>query len=89
MTTIRLHRRFEKSFKSRILQNLTLLKKTQERILLFQKDPMNPIIKDHELKGSQHGDRAFSITGDIRIVYRKILENEVLFLDIGSHNQVY
>ncbi len=33
--------------------------------------------------------RAFSVTGDIRIVYFEINDESVLFLDIGTHNQVY
>ncbi|MDO8609629.1 MAG: type II toxin-antitoxin system mRNA interferase toxin, RelE/StbE family [bacterium] len=48
----------------------------------------NPLLKDHKLIGSLNGLRAFSITGDVRVVYR--IEGDILELyDIGSHNQVY
>ena len=43
---------------------------------------------DHSLTGKLSGKRAFSIAGDIRVVYIE-LEEVIVFLDIGSHNQVY
>jgi len=35
------------------------------------------------------GFYAFSITGDIRVIYQKISDEEIILVDIGSHNQVY
>lgn len=32
---------------------------------------------------------AFSVTGDIRVIYRMLSEDEAELFDIGSHNQVY
>lgn len=46
--------------------------------------PMN----DHVLTGSLQGRRAFSISGDVRVIYIE-LEDKIIFLDIGTHNQVY
>ncbi len=45
-------------------------------------------LNDHPLAGDMQGRRAFSITGDIRAVYIE-LEDKIIFIDIGSHNQVY
>ncbi len=86
---IRLHRLFEKSYKSRVTFTKKLVLQTEERIALFKADPKNSILKDHRLTGAKKGLRAFSITGDTRIVYLPVSENEVIFIDIGSHNQVY
>jgi len=47
------------------------------------------LLKDHPLTGKKQGLRAFSITGDVRIVYHFVSDDFVEFLDIGSHNQVY
>ncbi len=69
--------------------NPVLDKKTEEIITIFKNNHRDPILRDHLLKGKKQDLRAFSITGDIRIVYKIISKNEVLFLDIGSHNQVY
>ncbi len=59
-----------------------------ERVNLFKKDWINLVLKDHGLTGRMQGLRAFSIAGDIRVVYVET-ESYFEFLDIGSHNQVY
>ncbi len=78
-----------KSFKKRVYYNAKLALKTRQRIKLFVENPRNPMIKDHQLTGDKKEFRAFWITGDIRIIYFSISKNEVLFIDIGTHNQVY
>lgn len=78
-----------KSFKKRIRNNAKLALKTRERIKLFVQNSKNPIIKDHQLTGAMKDHRAFWITGDIRIIYFPVSKDEVLFIDIGTHNQVY
>ncbi len=79
---------FVKNYKKRILQKSSLVKKFGERIELFKVDPKNKQLKDHALTGSMIGFRAFSITGDVRVIYQ-IIDNTILLYDIGSHNQVY
>lgn len=86
---VRLHHLFEKSYKSRITSTKKLISQTEERITLFKIDPKNPLLKDHGLTGAKKKLRAFSVTGDIRIVYLPVSDKEVIFIDIGSHNQVY
>lgn len=86
---IRLHPNFKKSYKNRIVSNPKLAAKTEERIKLFQADSSSQILKDHSLKGARKNFRAFSITGDIRIIYSPATKDLVIFLDIGTHNQVY
>lgn len=86
---IELHPSFKKSYKKRIANNPKLVAKTAERLKFFTKDPTNPILKDHPLKGSKIGFRAFSITGDIRVVYKPVSKDIIILLDIGTHNQVY
>jgi len=86
--TIRLHPHFKKSYKKRIANNRKLVEKTRKRLELFKTNPHDPILGDHQLKGERRDSRGFSITGDIRIVY-KIINDEVWLYDIGTHNQVY
>jgi len=83
------HSKFRKHYKFRIVKNKKLLAKTEERIKLFKNNPQNSILKDHQPTGGKKEFRSFWITGDIRIVYFPISKNEVLFVDIGTHNQVY
>ena len=84
-----LHPHFKKAYKKRIAPQDKLVSQTRERIAQFQENPHDPIVKDHALSGAKEGFRAFSVTGDIRIVYLPLQEDEVVFVDIGSHNQVY
>ncbi len=86
---IELHPDFKKSYKKRISNKPRLASKTKERIKLFQDDPNDPVLRSHQLKGAKKNLKAFSVTGNIRIVYLRISENHVVLLDIGSHNQVY
>ena len=79
---------FSKHFKQRIKPYSPLLSSYAERINLFIKSPKHPLLKDHKLKGKKNELRAFSITGDIRVVYF-IEDNTIHFIDIGTHNQVY
>lgn len=86
---ISFHPQFKKSYKKRIAPNPRLALKTRERILLFQKNPRHPLLQDHLLIGAKKRLRAFSVTGDIRIVYYPRAKDGVVLLDIGTHNQVY
>jgi len=86
---IELHPTFKKSYNKRISNKPKLVLKTAERIKLFQETLNDPILKDHQLKGSKSNLRAFSITGDIRVVYMEVSDEHIILLDIGTHNQVY
>lgn len=52
-------------------------------------NPKDPILINHELKGTMKNHWAFSIKGDFRAVYYWQNEDVVVFTDIGTHNQVY
>lgn len=79
---------FLKSYKKRIAASEKLKTQFQERLFLFNTDRTSPILKDHKPAGKKSEYRAFSITGDIRVIY-KIFGDRVLFYDISIHNQVY
>ncbi|KKS14076.1 hypothetical protein A2617_03520 [Candidatus Daviesbacteria bacterium RIFOXYD1_FULL_41_10] len=79
---------FKKTYKKRVQSNNNLAKRFELRYDLFENDPTNPVLKDHALFGKLQGHRAFSTTGDIRVVYY-IFKDTCYFIDIGTHNQVY
>lgn len=79
---------FKKAYSKRIRSNKNLEKKFEERYDLFVENPQNLLLKDHSLSGKLEGQRAFSVTGDIRVVYYAYQET-AYFMDIGTHNQVY
>lgn len=86
---IKFYSKYIKNYKKRIRSNKNLSLQVENRIVIFMNNPNDPILKNHSLKGSKDGLKSFSITGDIRIVYQQITDEEVVFVDIGSHNQVY
>ena len=88
MIRFELYPGFTRAYKKRIAQNSKLRKHVDERIAMFQANPQNPLLHDHPLKGDNLGYRAFSASGDMRIVY--FMEDDIAyFVDIGTHNQVY
>ncbi|HCM82118.1 TPA: type II toxin-antitoxin system mRNA interferase toxin, RelE/StbE family [Patescibacteria group bacterium] len=83
-----LHPKFTRSYRKRIAPDKQLSLRTRQRIELFKHNPSHPILRNHPLQGEKGGFRSFSITGDVRIIY-KIEGTIATFFDIGTHNQVY
>lgn len=88
MKPIKRDRTFEKHFKQRISSNEKLVNQFKQRLTLFMAGELGYPLHDHALTGKLVGKRAFSVAGDIRVIYVE-LEDSIVFLDIGSHNQVY
>lgn len=88
MKRVDFDKKFIKHYRLRVQNNPKLSKQYDERYRLFcggkRDDPLN----DHSLKGKKLGLRSFSVTGDIRVVYKEMGE-AYIFLDVGTHNQVY
>ncbi len=88
MKRIKFSKTFAKSFHKRIASNSHLSKKFAQRVKLFETSPHHPLLRNHALAGTKVGKRAFSVTGDVRVVYGED-EDFIIFYDVGSHNQVY
>jgi addiction module RelE/StbE family toxin len=85
MIRFELYPGFTHAYKKRIAQNAKFRKQADERIEMFQANPQNSLLHDHPLKGNKQGLRAFSVTGDVRIVY--FIEDDIAyFVNIGTHN---
>ena len=82
---------FEKAF---VRLQKKLRTKFIKQLELFLDDEFHPLLKTHELKGTRKDAWSFSVTNDIRAIYRKEIVNErtimiFTFIDIGSHGKVY
>ncbi len=88
MKSVVFHRDFEKHYKKRIAPNPKLVKRFSERYKLFLSGERGKPLNDHALSGDLLGRRAFSVAGDTRVIYIE-LEDRIIFLDVGTHNQVY
>jgi len=70
MIIVKFNTNFIKSYGKRIKNDKKLKIQVGDRIDLFKKDRLNPILKDHQLKGGKIKYRSFSITGDVRIIFQ-------------------
>ena len=55
----------------------------------FRKDAFDPLLRTHKLKGKLAENWAYSVTHHFRIMFRFLQKDEVIFLAIGSHDEVY
>ncbi|WP_129128232.1 type II toxin-antitoxin system RelE/ParE family toxin [Geomonas oryzae] len=81
---------FEKQW-LKYLRKLSVREKEQlkERLSIFKEDAFDKRLKTHRLKGNLKEYHAFSISYSDRIVFRLLDDEEVLFIQIGSHDICY
>lgn len=83
---IRISPKFEKKY--RRLPEI-IKEEAKEKEFLFRKNPFNPQFKTHKLSGKNKECWAFWITYSCRIKFIFLSDGEVLFLDVGTHDEVY
>jgi addiction module RelE/StbE family toxin len=70
-----------------------LPRKKQEQakgaVALFIQDVAAPTLRNHGLKGEWQGHRSIRAGGDLRLHFKVIADNKVLFVAVGSHSQLY
>ncbi len=47
------------------------------------------ILKTHKLSGRLKDLWSFSLSGDIRVIFDKIVKEIIILVDIGSHSELY
>jgi addiction module RelE/StbE family toxin len=80
---------FRRAFKKSIAVDKQLEKLFWGKMEVFGGDPYVPSLRTHKLSGELEGLWSFSITYDIRVVFKFLDKNKVLLMDIGSHEEVY
>lgn len=63
-----------------------IITKAEEKELIFRQSPFDPRLKTHKLSGKDKDCWAFSVTDVYRIKFVFLANEEVLFLDTGTHN---
>lgn len=59
------------------------------RIAMWLVTPEHPTLRVHSLKGDLRGYWSMNISGDYRAVYYFVNDEEVVFVLIGTHSQLY
>ena len=81
---------FKKAFKKRI-KATEIESGFWDRLDIFIGNPFEPKLKTHKLSGKLKGLWSFSIEYNLRVVFYFTKDNpkKAIFVDIGSHDEVY
>jgi addiction module RelE/StbE family toxin len=83
---------FSSSFKralKKVSKNKTLEKKFWDKTELFIQDPFNQSLRTHKLSGKLSQLWSFTVDYDLRVIFYFENSTHVVFIDIGTHNEVY
>lgn len=80
------HRNFEKQYRKLHGGEKRRLK---ERIAVFMKEPLDPKLNNHPLRGRYKGYRSINVTGDLRAIYKMIRPDIFLFVAVDTHGNLY
>jgi addiction module RelE/StbE family toxin len=73
--------------------DVRIRKSFKERIIIFARNPNDPVLKNHALKREYKGYRSIDITADWRAIYEVIEtgdhEKTAYFIAIGTHKELY
>jgi len=89
MTEVAFSSSFKRAFKRRIKGNAVLEARFWEKLEIFQSNPFDQRLRTHKLSGRLKDLWSFSIEYDLRIVFSLLEGNRALFVDIGTHEEVY
>lgn len=80
---------FKKSFRKRIKGIEPEEKRFYQKLKIFLSNPHHPSLKTHKLSGELKDLWSFSIDYDLRIVFYFSAPSKAVFIDIGTHDEVY
>ncbi len=80
---------FKRAFKKRIKGNTDLEEKFWQKLEQFTVDPYDPSLKTHKLSGKLKEYWSFSVDYDERVLFYFTEDEKAVFVDIGSHDEVY
>ncbi len=85
---------FARTFKRAVRKYPTLQQDIEETLRLLQENPFTLQLATHKLRGKLAGSWACSVGYDLRIVFDfakspSQQEDDILLLEIGTHDEVY
>jgi len=90
MYEISFTKKYERVAKKFFKKHQNLKEKYAKTILLLQKNPYHPSLRLHKPQGNLSEYHSISIDMEYRIIIDFIIINdEIILLDIGSHDEVY
>lgn len=94
MRTLIWGRTFVRAMKRTVRKNPALKQDIEDILRLLQENPFAPQLATHKLKGKLADSWACSVDYDLRIVFDFVKsanqqEDDILLLEIGTHDEVY
>lgn len=80
---------FKRVYQKKVKHNEELKRQFWKAMELFSKNPFAPRLRTHKLTGRLEGLWAFSVAYDCRVLFQFLSTQEVLLIDIGTHEEVY
>jgi mRNA-degrading endonuclease YafQ of YafQ-DinJ toxin-antitoxin module len=80
---------FKHVFKKRIKGNPDLEARFWQQLEQFIVDPFDPSLKTHKLSGRLKEFWSFSVDYDERVLFYFTDNEKAVFVDFGSHDEVY
>ncbi len=80
---------FKRAFKKRIAGDSVMEARFWERVEAFKANPFDPTLRTHKLSGKLKDLWSFSIEYDLRVIFHFVSNQRALFIDIGTHKEVY
>ena len=80
---------FKRAFKKRVAGNANAEARFWERVEEFKNDPFDPKLRTHKLSGKLKDLWGFSIEYVLRVVFYFVNTQRAVFVDIGTHTEVY
>ena len=80
---------FKRAFKKRLKNQADTEAKFWKTVEMFVNDPYDPRLKTHKLSGQLKDLWSFRVEYDVRVIFYFVEETKVVFVDIGTHDEVY
>ncbi len=81
---------YQKREKSSLKKHPELRSRYFKTLLLLEQDPLHPSLRLHTLQGRLAGLHSVSISVRYRVTLElELREQEIVFVNVGSHGEVY
>lgn len=80
---------FKRAFKTKVAGKPDTAERFWERLEVFKNNPFDPTLRTHRLSGKLKHLWSFSIEYDLRVLFQFVDDHRAVFIDIGTHKEVY
>ncbi len=80
---------FKRAFKRKVAGNKEREDNFWRKLEVFRNNPFEPQLKSHKLSGKLQDYWSFSVNYDLRVIFYFADQEKVVFIDVGTHKEVY